>query len=197
VDRDAKIKIAAVGAIAILLALAVGAAGAIGVSRVLDGDGERGGRPDIELVAPSGFDFDRDFFDPRDFEREGIPRLGLPFFGDLDAAVSYLQLPEDELRDRLADGETLAEIAEEEGKSVDGLVDAMLEEATESLDEAVDEGVLSRERADEIEGRLEERIRDLVEGELRGLPFEAYPGYGFERPFEFGDRPPFFSAPNA
>jgi hypothetical protein len=89
----------------------------------------------------------------------------------LSAAADYLGLTVEEIRERLADGETLAEIAKAEGKSVDGLVDAFLAEAKERLDEAVEEGRLTDpERVDEILERLESVIRDFVENGFRGLP---------------------------
>src|ERR687896_683689 len=44
----------------------------------------------------------------------------------LDPAAEYLGVDEEELRERLAGGESLAEIAEAEGKSVEGLVDALV-----------------------------------------------------------------------
>src|SRR5918999_949068 len=59
------------------------------------------------------------------FGRHG-PRL----FAALDAAADYLDIPEGELRERLREGETLAEIARDEGKSIEGLVDALVAEKT-------------------------------------------------------------------
>jgi hypothetical protein len=179
-DRDTKRKLAVVAAVALVLALSVGAAGAIGVSRVLDGDEERSAR--AFQVFPDGRSFDVepwDFYGP-DFELDfddDFPRPRL--FGDLDSASSYLGMDEDELRDRLRDGETLAEIAEDEGKSVAGLVDALVEGAAERLDEAVEDGRLTREQAGELEQRLEQQIEDVVRGELPG----------FDRPFRFGEDP--------
>jgi predicted DNA-binding protein (UPF0251 family) len=115
----------------------------------------------------------------------GFPGHG-PFghfghFADLDAAASYLGLTEAELRSELADGKTLAEIAKEQGKSVDGLVQALVEEAKERIDAAVAGGKLTQAQADELEADLEDRITDLVNGELHGPPF------GFRH--RFGDGP--------
>jgi hypothetical protein len=92
------------------------------------------------------------------------------------------------VRERLSDGDTLAEIAEDEGKSVAGLVDAMVDAAAAELDEAVDEGGLTRERADDLERMLEELITGLVKGE----PLER----GFFGPrFGFGSRQPSLPRP--
>jgi hypothetical protein len=88
------------------------------------------------------------------------------FLDGFDAAAEYLGLDEDELRERLAEGQSLAEIARAEGKSVDGLKQALIGAAEESLDQAVEDEELTRERADEILERLRERVDDFVNGEF-------------------------------
>ena len=71
----------------------------------------------------------------------------------LGTAASYLGLTQDQLHDRLRDGDSLADIAKEEGKSVDGLVQAMVDAAEKELDAAVAAGRLTEERAEMIEAR--------------------------------------------
>jgi hypothetical protein len=83
----------------------------------------------------------------------------------LDAAASYLGITEAELRESLRDGDTLAEIAVEQGKSIDGLVDALVAESRARLDEAVEAGRLTDARRDELVRELEERVTALVNGE--------------------------------
>jgi predicted DNA-binding protein (UPF0251 family) len=85
-------------------------------------------------------------------------------FGSLSNAATYLGLTETELRSRLADDKTLAEIARDEGKSVDGLVQALVSAAKEKIDAAVDAGKLTKAQADEIKADLEDRTRDLIDG---------------------------------
>ncbi len=90
----------------------------------------------------------------------------------LETAASYLELTEAELRSQLAGGKSLAEIAEAEGKSVDGLVRTLVDSARTKLDQAVEDGRLTKAQADEIKGGLEERIRELVDrdpGSRRGF----------------------------
>jgi hypothetical protein len=112
-------------------------------------------------------------------EEGDAPLFGPPLFGGpalhhgggalvhgFDAVAEYLGLDEDALRERLEEGQSLAEVARAEGKSVDGLKDALIDEAEERLDQAVDDGDLTRERADEILERLREHIDDFVNGEL-------------------------------
>ena len=89
-------------------------------------------------------------------------------FGGLDAAAEFLGLGEDELREALGDGDTLADVAEERGKSVDGLVDALAENARAQLDQAVEDGRLTEAMRDRIAENLEERVRALVTEGFRG-----------------------------
>lgn len=108
--------------------------------------------------------------------RGGLGHVGRP--GGIDVAASYLGLSRDQLREELRDGTTLAEIAKGEGKSVSGLVQAMVDDASKRLDEAISAGRLTKEQADEIRKGLEERLTELVNGELRLRPFFGHPGFG-------------------
>lgn len=112
----------------------------------------------------------------------------------LAAAASYLGLTEAELREQLAD-QTLAEVAKEEGKSVSGLVDAMVASAEKSIDQAVADGKLTKEQADELKDGLEERMTDLVNGELEHGP--GVHGRGFGDMDGHMGRHGFFKAPSA
>lgn len=107
-------------------------------------------------------------------------------FAGLDTAASYLGLEEDELRDALADGKSLADVAKAEGKSVDGLVDALVADAEKRIDAAVDDGRLTKEQASELKDDLREHVTDSVNrepGEHRFGERRFGPGSGdFERP---------------
>jgi hypothetical protein len=104
--------------------------------------------------------------------RGGAPGLGGPDahgfkhagLGLLEPAADYLGLEEEALRDRLSDGDSLAEIAEAEGKSVEGLVDALVAAARERLDD----GRLDESEREEMVERIRERVEDLVQGALPG-----------------------------
>ena len=108
-------------------------------------------------------------------------RGGMP----LDAAAETLGLTAEELREALADGSTLAEVAEEQGVKPTELVDALVTAETERLDEAVADGRLAQEEADDRAEMLEERLTEQVEQGFagRGGPGGEAPGEG--RP---GDR---------
>ena len=106
-------------------------------------------------------------------------------FPAVRAAADYLGLEEDELRERLRDGDTLAEIAKAEAKGVDGLVGALVADAEKRLDDAVAAGKLTRAQADELADRLDERMTDLVNGELPEPRFGHRDRFdGHEHPFE-------------
>ena len=98
------------------------------------------------------------------------------FFGDqLSSATGYLGLTEAELREQLADGKSLADVAKAQGKTVDGLEQAILAGAKSSLDAAVKDEQLTQEQADAIYERLQSSIDDIVNGTFRG----PRPGRGF------------------
>ena len=112
-------------------------------------------------------------------------RFGLFFFGDvvdLETAAEYIGLSETALRDELEDGRSLADLARERDKSVDGLVEELAEDAEQRIDEAVDDGRLSEERAARLKDDLEERVRDRVESSHRFPKFERLPDFGFGGP---------------
>jgi hypothetical protein len=80
----------------------------------------------------------------------------------MTAAADYLGLDPKELFAKLGDGNSLADIASDEGKSVDGLKQAILDNARENLDKAVDAGKVSASDRDRLLNELESRIDDLV-----------------------------------
>jgi polyhydroxyalkanoate synthesis regulator phasin len=100
----------------------------------------------------------------------GKPRGHAGVLLELDAAAEELGLTEQELREQLHDGATLAEIAEEQGVEVDDLVNAIVDAAKENLAAAVDDGRIDQERADEIAADLEDRVRTFVEEGFPAAP---------------------------
>jgi AraC-like DNA-binding protein len=96
-----------------------------------------------------------------EFHRHGPPPF---FFGEkLSSAAEYLGLTKAELRTKLNDGKTLAQIADEQGKSIAGLKDAMLTGTKAKLDELVEDGRLTQAEADETYERFRSHLDDLVE----------------------------------
>ena len=112
----------------------------------------------------------------------GPPRVLVPgpFAGSdpLDTAADYLGMDEADIHRALRDGKSLADLAKDKGRSVDGLKKALREEIREDADQAVEKGVLTDEQADLLAERLGSVMDRLVEGGLRN---------GFDFDFEGGD----------
>ena len=96
------------------------------------------------------------FFGPRGGPHE--------HFGELDAAASYLGLTEAQLETQLESGKSLAQVAKDRGKSVDGLIQALVDQARKRLDAAVAAGRLTKAQERQILVGLKQRITDLVNG---------------------------------
>jgi hypothetical protein len=63
-----------------------------------------------------------------------------PFFAGIRTAADYLGLEPEALLDELREGKTLAQVAGEQGKSVEGLEEALVAEARERIHRFVTEG---------------------------------------------------------
>jgi uncharacterized protein YidB (DUF937 family) len=111
-----------------------------------------------------------------------------PFHAKFEAAADYLGMTPAQLREALQDGKTLAQIARDRGKSVDGLEDALVAEARKKLDQAVEDGHLTEAERDEMLRGLRERITDLVNGRFPPPRFHRGP----RRTAFFPERPPIF-----
>ncbi|MGH3036008.1 MAG: hypothetical protein ACRDMU_02410 [Gaiellaceae bacterium] len=131
------------------------------------------------------------FLVPRLFGLGGDGGPGRPgghhlFFGSkLAPAAEFLGLTEAELREQLQDGQSLADVAEAEGRSVEGLKQAILAGAKSDLDAAVQDDRLTQEQADAAYRRLEGSIDDIVNGTFHGRLG------GFRRGFGSGGPPGF------
>ena len=105
------------------------------------------------------------------------------FMGKLDAAASYLGVTEAQLRSQLEGGKSLAQVAKDHGKSVDGLVNALVNAAKEKLDAAVRAQRLTQSQADQMLNDLRSRITDLVNGRFPSHDGFRQPEFGFRRFF--------------
>jgi hypothetical protein len=115
----------------------------------------------------------------------GLPGRGLLKAGigdSLTAAAKYLGLSESDLRSKLNDGQSLADVAKAQGKDLTGLKQAIVDTAKADLDKAVADKNLTQSQADAVLTRLKSGIDDLVDGQLR------FHGPGrFEKPFIGGN----------
>ena len=122
--------------------------------------------------------------------REARPEraFGHHGFHAAQAVLDVLGIDADALRDALADGQTLAEIAEANGVTAQAVIDAMVGEAEERLDQAVDDGRLTEEEAGEKLAEITGHITGVVNGDIephlgrRGPGGHRFGGRGGEPP---------------
>ena len=80
----------------------------------------------------------------------------------LDAAAQALNLSVDDLRAKLRDGKTLAQVALDQNVDKQKVIDAMVADATAHIDQAVQDGKLTADQANERKSNLQDRITRLV-----------------------------------
>ncbi len=95
----------------------------------------------------------------------GLGHLERPGHG-FDAAAKYLGLSRAALRAQLEGGKTLAQVARDRGKSVNGLVDALVAEKKAHIQQHVKEGRLTQAQADEFLSGLKARVTNMVNGRM-------------------------------
>ncbi len=97
-------------------------------------------------------------------ERMGPRRGGVALGAALRTAESYLGLSGAQIRADLGRGQTLAQVAAGQGKSVDGLVSAVVSAAESKLAGAVAAGRLTLSQEATIESNLRPAITAIVDG---------------------------------
>lgn len=97
--------------------------------------------------------------------------------GSLDAAAGAIGVSTSELALALRNGRTIAEIADAHGVPVSEVIDAIVAAERDRLDRLVAHGRLTREQADELSAHLDERVTDLVNGDLAPFPLAGRPGF--------------------
>jgi hypothetical protein len=84
--------------------------------------------------------------------------------GDLSAAATYLGVTTSVLQTDLRGGQTLAQVATAQGKTVDGLVSALVTAEKTHLDADVTAGKITAAQEATIESTLTQRVTDAVNG---------------------------------
>jgi len=101
--------------------------------------------------------------------------VGIGIGAKLDDLAEFLGVDIADIHDALQDGQTLAQIAEANGKTADELAAYLLSNLEEKLNEAVANGRITQERADEILANAPEKIDELINHEG---PFRPHRGPG-------------------
>lgn len=100
---------------------------------------------------------------------------------DLDAAAEALGTTEDDLRDALGDGKSLADVAGERNVDVQRVIDALVASATARIDDKVADGDLEAADATELKEDLPERVTELVNRDGGARPGGHGHGHGHGR----------------
>jgi hypothetical protein len=82
--------------------------------------------------------------------------------GALDAAASALGLKREDLVSKLRDGKSIADVAKDQGKSLDDVKKAITDGVTKELDQAVTDKKLTGDQRDKILKELDAHLDDLV-----------------------------------
>jgi len=101
---------------------------------------------------------------------------------NLSAAAAYLGLTVPQLFQKLGNGQSLADVAKAQHKSVDGLEKAILDGVKKDLDRAVKSGFLTESQAKDALSKAQSRIDDIVNGK--------FPGPGARPRFHWRQGPP-------
>jgi hypothetical protein len=125
---------------------------------------------------------------------DGFPLLGglhhglgrHAVFGGLETAAGYVGVTEAQLRTELEAGKSLAQVAKDHDKSVDGLSDALFAAAKQNLDDAVSAGRLTKAQETEMLSVLRDRITNMINKTGADRPHFSRPGFGFRH----SDGPP-------
>ncbi len=109
-------------------------------------------------------------------QAERLQERGFPFAGGRmghgrgqvkDAAAEVLGMTQADLTEQLQVGNSLADVAEAQGMSVEDFKAALLNQLQALLDSDVADGTLTQEQADKIFGCAEEKIDSILSGEGR------------------------------
>ena len=108
-----------------------------------------------------------------------LMKVGGPIGDGIKAASNYLGLTDKQLMDKLSSGKSLADIAGDQSKSVDGLKSAIKDSVKSDLDGAVKAGKLTQAQENNILSNLDNRLDNLVNRKGLGPPVGPAFGFGF------------------
>ncbi|HMF83257.1 MAG TPA: hypothetical protein VKI01_08280 [Acidimicrobiia bacterium] len=100
------------------------------------------------------------------FVNETKPRRGYRVVKEaVQAAAKEIGVTTNDLKDAHKNGKSIAQVAQDHGKSVDDVVNAVVKAATADVDQAVKDGKLDSQKADQIKKNLPDRAKELVDRE--------------------------------
>ncbi len=99
-----------------------------------------------------------------------------------ETLANYMGISQDELRNELKSGKTLAEIAKENGKSTNDLVNFFMSKAKEHLQTALKNGRITQQRYDEVMQNIKQRVEQMINGKMPSKGFGMH-GTNEGKPF--------------
>jgi hypothetical protein len=100
----------------------------------------------------------------------GPPPHKLPIMAGLEASAKYLGLSDEQLNEQLESGKSLAQVAEDRDKSVDGLKDAIKAAVRSKLEAAVSDKRLTKAQEEQILDDIDRHLDDIVQRKGGGPP---------------------------
>jgi hypothetical protein len=107
----------------------------------------------------------------------------------LDSAAKYLGLTREQLFTKLMNGQSFADIAKAQGKTVEGLKAAVISDAKAALDKAVKSGDLTDQQRDQILEMVQARADAILSGNMPPPRFGDRRDGDFDGPWDH-DGPP-------
>lgn len=129
--------------------------------------GSQAGEAAVETVevAPSGIELVQTEGETEaESTEERSGRSGHKGGCNLEAAAEAIGIEEAELKEAIDGGDTIADVAEANGVSVDVVIDAMVDAKAERIAEKVESGRITQEQADEKLAELETKTTNRVNG---------------------------------
>ena len=120
--------------------------------------------------------------------RPGFGDHGIGLRGYLSAAAGYLGISEQDLMQKLEQGQSLADVAKTQEKTVVGLEQAILDKAKSQLDQAVADKRITSDQETAILTRLKSMLDEIVNAAPGQHPFGMRPAWN-------GSRSPWNGAP--
>jgi lambda repressor-like predicted transcriptional regulator len=100
-----------------------------------------------------------------------------PGFDLVDKAADYLGTDAADVRKALNDGKSLADLAKDKGKSVDGLEEVLRDAIRADVDKAVNSGDLTKEQGDRLAEKLSATVKELVERGRLEFHLRTHPAF--------------------
>jgi hypothetical protein len=100
----------------------------------------------------------------------------------LELAEEYTGLTIAEMREALQSGQSLADLINANGQSIDNFIAAVLENVNARIDTAVEHGRITAERAEEMKAQAQARVTAWVNGEPGPLAALLHEYTGLEMP---------------